>query len=271
MKEFPNIDKLKEALAIAENTLEKEEDSRRAKKKRKRISKAVERAYETLITKEYTAKDIDKRTEEIWVSMMDDDHRIALLIFFFGFVLAGVSIFTIFQAYNFFKITRPDETPQYTETELRELVSVEYVNSAIVQLQDVKGVPDEIGLDNEPLKFMIKNNSGHLSKLEYLVNYSVKLMPIDFSATHSLEKRHIKYKYIYTNSWDGRTYESRIGTLEELETDADGSMTMMTGAQIKDANSDFKIVFWLSTEAPESADEQTLSIEVKVEHDVAVK
>lgn len=256
MKDRPNLEKLKEVLAIAERTLEeiKDENTHKAKKRRKKITKAVEKAYEMLNKKEYTEKEIKKRTDDVWISLMDDDHFIALLIFFFGFVLAGAAIFAIFQAYAFIQNNWIDEPKKDTEQnwpqdEISELVSVEYKENNIVNLYDQMTVSDEVGVQNTPQEFTIKNDSKKVPSLNYTVNYSVDLVPMNDPKGKILDKKYIKYKYIYTNSWTGKSYESKIRTLDSSNVNSDGSITIATGTQLKDNETKFKVIFWLSSEA----------------------
>lgn len=278
MKDRPNLEKLKEVLAIAERTLEeiKDENTHKAKKRRKKITKAVEKAYEMLNKKEYTEKEIKKRTDDVWISLMDDDHFIALLIFFFGFVLAGAAIFAIFQAYAFIQNNWIDEPKKDTEQnwpqdEISELVSVEYKENNIVNLYDQMTVSDEVGVQNTPQEFTIRNDSKKVPSLNYTVNYSVDLVPMNDPKGKILDKKYIKYKYIYTNSWTGKSYESKIRTLDSSNVNPDGSITIATGTQLKDNETKFKVIFWLSSEAQDDQQGATYTMAFKVNASIMKK
>lgn len=278
MKDRPNLEKLKEVLAIAERTLEeiKDENTHKAKKRRKKITKAVEKAYEMLNKKEYTEKEIKKRTDDVWISLMDDDHFIALLIFFFGFVLAGAAIFAIFQAYAFIQNNWIDEPKKDTEQnwpqdEISELVSVEYKENNIVNLYDQMTVSDEVGVQNTPQEFTIRNDSKKVPSLNYTVNYSVDLVPMNDPKGKILDKKYIKYKYTYTNSWTGKSYESKIRTLDSSNVNPDGSITIATGTQLKDNETKFKVIFWLSSEAQDDQQGATYTMAFKVNASIMKK
>lgn len=275
MEKLPSTEKLKEVLAIAERTLEelKDDDSNKAKRKIKRINKALEKAYETLNKTSYTKSELDKRTDEVWISLMDDDNYFALLIFFFGFSLAGVVIFAVFQAYSFIQDNwdsdPSDNRYTITENNLSELISVNYKEKNIISLYDQMTVSDEKGLQNPPQEFTISNDSTKVKGLNYIVNYSVEIIPMNDPNAKILNKRYIKYKYTYKNSWNGKTYESKVGTLDELPVNADGSITMTTGSQMKDSKTDFKVVFWLSAEAGDEEQGRTYTMAFKVNAAIA--
>ncbi len=255
MEKISSIQKLKEALSIADKTLDdlKEESTKKSKKKKDRITKATEKAYELLNCNKYTEKEIEKCTNDIWASMMDDVHHTALLIFFSVFLLAGMCVFTVYQAYTFINDKRPVE--DYTEFptgDISDLLNIEFINTDVINLRGQTGVDDEKGLENTPIEFTIKNDSQKIIGENYAVNYKVNLILANINTKKTIDKKYIKYKYVYTNTWTGRTYESRIGTLEELKINEDGSLTLMTGTQLKDTQTNFKIVFWISDETKEN-------------------
>lgn len=267
MNKLPTVDKLKEAINIAEKTLEDIQEERigNKKHKKKRIEASIDKAYGILNNHNYTEKEIEKCTNDIWVSMMDDDHFIALLIFFFGFVLAGISILVVYRAYTFINNKVPTESVEdFPQGDISNLVDVEYKES-IIRLTNMIATTDEMGLDNLPHEFTIENNSKKITDANYAVNYSVNIMPMNNSTVSLIDKKYIKYKYIYTNSWSGKTYESKIGTLEELPIDKNGNLILMTGTQLKNASSKFKVIFWLSSDAPTDQQNAEYTFRFKIE------
>lgn len=244
------LDKLKEAIEVAEKYLEdtEEDESGKVKRKRKRVTKATEKAYKTLNEKVQDQNEIDKRTDEIWKALMDEDNYLALIIFFFGFALSGTIIFTVFQAYSFVQTNWDRELKEVELTkELNDLISVDYTENAIVSLYDQMSVSDKVGLSNTPEMFTISNDSSKVGSLNYLVHYSVNIVPMNDPDAKLIDKRFIKYKYTYRDSNTGKTFESPIETLADLKENSDGSILLTKGVQAKDAKTDFKVIFWISS------------------------
>lgn len=271
VNKVPNIDKLNEAIETAENVLEeiKDQDNSRAKRKRKRINKALETAYATLNKKEYTQKEIDKKTDEVWRSLMDDDYLV-IIVFLFGFLLSGAIIYTVFQAYSFIHSNWDPERndPEITE-ELSELVKVDYIENNIVSLYDQVTVSDKVGLNNAPQEFTISNDSSEVGALNYMVHYSVNIVPMNDPNVKLIDKRYIKYKYTYVDSSTGKSYESPIGTLDDLVENADGSLLLTNGTQLKDSKTDFKVTFWISSLATNDQQGATYTFAFKVNAAIA--
>ncbi len=268
MKKLPNVDKLKEVLDIAERTLNeiKYEESRTARNKKKRITKAVEKAYGCLNQNDYTEKEVEKCTNDIWASMMDNDRLVALLIFFFSFILAGISIFVVYRAYTFINGKVPSKDVQdFPHDDISNLIDVKFNDSNVIKLSNMIAISDEVGLESNAYKFTIKNDSKKITNANYAVNYSINLIPTNDSLANLIDKNYIKYKYVYTNSWTGKTYESKIGTLQELSVENDGTLNLMTGTQLKDTFSEFQVVFWLSSDAPSNQQDAEYTLTFKVE------
>lgn len=266
-----NIELLNEAIETAEKVLVdiEDDDSGKAKRKRKRINKALEHAYATLNTKEYTNRELDKRTDEIWKSLIDDDHFLLLLIFFFGFTLSGAVIFTVFQAYSMLQDHWDPEitTPPITE-EVSDLIEVNYKEENIVSFYDQMTVSDEKGLMNTPEEFTISNSSKKVGGLNYLVHYYVQIVPLNDPTSHTIDKRYIKYRYSYKDS-NGKTFESPIGTLADLTEGPDGTLLLTKGTQKRDEVTDFKINFWLSSHATNDNQGGIYTFQFKVDASIA--
>lgn len=270
-----NIDvkKLNEAIEVAEQALKNIEDSDtfRAKRKRRRINNALEGAYETLNKGEYGQKEIDKRTDDIWDALVDSSPFMMLFIFFCGFLLSGAVVFTLYQAYSFiekctdseFNKNNPSLTP-----ELSSLVEVEYLEEKIVQLKDQMSVSDAKGLLNPPQEFIIKNNSGKVGELQYLVKYEVKLVPLNDPSAKLISPEYIKYRYTYKDSKTGKYYESPIKTLEETKNES-GSYIIDTGTQGRDGETKYNVVFWISSLAPDAEMGSTYTFQFKVDAAIA--
>jgi len=274
MENKPDLKKLNEAIEIAEKFLEdiEEENNARINRKRKRVIKALENAYELLNREEYTQKEVDKKTDDIWEAMMDDDNVLAIIIFFFGFLLSGVAIFTVFQAYSFIQINwDQDPSERYPELneELSELVTVNYIEENIISLYDQMTVSDKVGLQNPPEEFTISNDSSKVGSLNYLVHYSVNIVPLNDPKAKLIDKEFIKFKYTYKDSKSGKYYESKIGTLDELSINPDGSMLLTKGTQKKDSKTDFKVIFWISALASNEEQGSSYTMAFKVNAAVA--
>lgn len=245
-----DIKKLQEAIDVAEKVLvDMEEDNDgKSKRKKKRVNKALSHAFETLDKEEYSEKEVEKRTDEIWKSLMDDDHFLVLIIFFFGFALSGTIIFTVFQAYSFIQVNWDPKREQTVLTEnTSDLIKIDYIENQIVNLYDQMTVPDKVGLNNKPQKFTIKNDSTKVGNINYLVHYSVRLVPMNEPDIRLIDKKFIKYKYSYKDSETGKTFESSIGTIEDLTELQDGSLLLTKGVQKRDSETDFEVIFWISS------------------------
>lgn len=267
-----NTKLLKEALQVAETTLQDLEDDKsiNANRKRKRINKALEKAYATLNLGDYTQHEIDKRTDEVWKSLLDDDNYLALLIFFFGILLSGTIVFTVFQAYSFiqYNLDQDRKNSQVTE-ELSSLVNVNYKEERIISLYDQMTVKDSVGLNNPPEEFTISNDSSLVNGLDYLVNYYIYLVPLNDPTSHLIDKKYIKYRYSYKDSVTGKYFESEIGTLADLPVREDGTLLLTKGTQNKDSKTDFKVTFWLGLGAPNEEQGATYTFKFKVDADIA--
>ncbi len=268
-----DVRKLNEAIEVAEQALKNIEDSEtfRAKRKRKRINNALEGAYETLNKSEYGQKEVDKRTDDIWDALVDSSPFMMLFIFFCGFLLSGAVAFTLYQAYSFiekctdseFNKNNPPVTP-----ELSSLVNVEYVEDSIVQLVDQMSVSDAKGLLNPSQKFTIRNNSDKVGGLQYLVNYEVKLVPLNDPSAKLISPKYIKYRYTYKDYRTGKFYESPIKTLEETKMDK-GTYIIDTGTQGRDGVTEYNVVFWISSLAPDEEMSSTYTFQFKVDAAIA--
>ena len=271
MKET-NLSLLKEALYVAEETLKSIEDDEnvRAKNKRKRITKAVEKAYLTLNMNEYTDKELAKRTDQIWESLLDENRPLAFLIFIFGIILSGTFVFTAYQTYSFirFNLDPTKNNQEFTE-ELSSLVKVDYKEQSTVSLYDQMSVKDSTGLQNPPQEFSIKNDSSEVPDLNYIVNYYVYLAPLNDPKTKLIGKEYIKYKYSYKDSKTGKLYESNIGTLADLPEKEDGTLLLAKGTQNKDSRTDFKVIFWIGVNIPNEQQGSSYTFKFKVDADVA--
>lgn len=272
MENLPNIDELRKALDAAEKFLEdnKDDNSNKIKRKRKKVNNAVEKAYLMLNKKEYTRKDVDKNTDDIWIALMDDDNYLALIIFFFGFMLSGALIFTVFQAYSFFQENLNPEIkePDLTQ-EISDLIDVQYTENNIVNMYDMYTVSDEEGLKTTPEEFTISNDSSKVPSLQYSVNYQVNLVPMNSANAKLINLKYIKYRYTYKDSNTGKTHISKIGVLSDLNVNPDGSLQLVKASQSRDSKTDFKVNFWISSIAPNSEQSSTYTFAFKVNASIA--
>ncbi len=249
-KKVSDIKKLQEAIDTAEKVLidMEEDDDSKAKRKKKRINKALGHAFITLEKEEYSQKELDRRTDEVWKSLLDDDHYLALVLFFFGFALSGTIIFTVFQAYSFIQTNwDPGREQDILNESKSDLIKIDYVENQIVSLYDQMSVPDKVGLNNKPQKFSLENDSEKVGNIDYIVHYSVKLVPMNEPDVRLIDKKFIKYKYSYKDSESGKTFESNIGTLADLKESQDGTLLLTNGVQKKDSKTDFEVIFWISS------------------------
>jgi len=270
-----NIDvrKLNEAIEVAEQALKNIEDSDtfKAKRKRRKINNALEGAYETLNKVEYGQKEINKRTDDIWDALVDSSPFMMLFIFLFSFLLSGAVVFTLYQAYSFIEKCTDSEfnknNPVLTP-EISSLVDVEYLEDSIVQLFDQMSVSDAKGLLNPPQEFTIRNTSDKVGGVQYLVKYEVKLVPLNDPSAKLISPEYIKYRYTYKDSKTGKYYESPIKTLAETEND-DGTYIIDTGTQGRDGETTYKVVFWISSLAPDREMGSTYTFQFKVDAAIA--
>lgn len=263
---------LKEAIKVAEETLKdiENDDTIKAKNKRKKINKALEKAYATINVEDFTEKTIAKRTDEVWESLLDENRPLAFLIFIFGIILSGTFVFTAYQTYSFIKFNLdPTKNNIDFNEELSSLVKVDYKEQSIVSLYDQMSVKDSTGLQNPPEEFTIKNDSSEVPDLNYLVNYYVYLAPLNNKDDKLIDKEYIKYKYTYKDSSTGKYYESNIGTLADLPVEEDGTMLLTKGTQNKDSKTDFKVIFWIGVNIPNEQQGSSYTFKFKVDADVA--
>lgn len=272
MNKLPNIDKLNEAIAVAEKVLEdiENEDTIRANRKRKRVTNALEHAYATLNLKEYTENEVKARTDEIWKALVDDDPIAMFFLFLVGFSLSGALIFTVYQAYSFLEShldkVAESEYPVLTE-EITSKVKVEYKENNIVSLYDQMSVKDSVGLQNKPQSFTITNRSIDIGKINYKVKYEIFIEPLNDPKAHLLKEEHIKLKYTYTDQ-DGVLRESEIMTLADLPKTSDGTMLLNRGEQSKDSHTDYDVYFWISDHAQDDEQGATYTLKFKVDASV---
>lgn len=271
-KENIDIKKLKEALHIAEANLKETENknSMRAKYKSKKINKALEKAYATLNLGDYTQKEIDKRTDKVWESLLEENTVIAVLIFFFGIALSGTLVFATYQAYSFFQSTldAKHHLSKELEDKINSLVKVNYMEQNTVSLYDDVKLKDSDGLTTSPKELSITNSSKEVPGFNYHVNYYISLIPMNDPEANTIDKEHIKYSYSYKDTKTGKYFESEIGTLNDLKIQKDGSLLLTTGTQKLDSKTDFKIKFWVSINAPSETENKTYTFQFKVDSDV---
>lgn len=263
---------LKEAIKVAEETLKdiENDETIKAKNKRKKISRALEKAYATINVGDFTEKTIAKRTDEVWESLLDENRPLAFLIFIFGIILSGTFVFTAYQTYSFIKFNLdPTKNNIDFNEEISSLVKVDYKEQSIVSLYDQMSVKDSTGLQNPPEEFTIKNDSSEVPDLNYLVNYYVYLAPLNNKDDKIIDKEYIKYKYSYKDSKTGKYYESNIGTLADLSVQEDGTMLLTKGTQSKDSKTDFKVIFWIGVNIPNEQQGSSYTFKFKVDADVA--
>ncbi len=267
------VKKLNDAIEVGETALNdlSEDDGLKVRIKRKRITKALEKAYQTLNKNEYKQRELYKRTDDIWDALVEDSPFVMLWIFFFGFLLSGVLVFTVYQAYSFieqctdseFNKNNPDLTP-----ELSSLVDVVYTEK-VINLYDQMSIDDAEGLLNTPQEFTIKNNPDEVGSLQYLVNYEVKIVPLNDPSAKLISPKYIKYKYTYTDTLSGTYYESPIKTLEETEQNSDGSYILDARSQGRGSSTTYSIIFWISSLAPDEEMGSTYTFQFKVDAAVA--
>lgn len=270
MKEV-NIELLKEALNVAEETLlDIENDkSNHAEHRRKKITRAVEKAYATLNIGDYSQKKIDKRTDEVWQSLLEDNQPLAVLVMIFGIILAGTFVFTAYQTYSFikFNLDNTRNVGELTE-EVSSLVKVNYKEQSIVSLYDQMSVKDSTGLKNPPEEFSIENDSSEIPGVNYAVNYYVYLVPLNDPKAKLIGEEYIKYKYTYKDSKTGKYYESNIGTLKDLPLKEDGTYLLTKGTQVRDSVTDFKVIFWIGVNIPNEQQGSSYTFKFKVDADI---
>lgn len=244
-----DITKLKEAIDVAENKLEEIKDSNAKKDKRKvkRVNKALEKAYATLNLGDYTQDEVDKRTDDIWIALSDDDHYMMLLLFIIGIFLSGAFVFAVYQAYSYIKESH-DRIEEPTGTDPRSLIDVTFEEKKIVSLYNQLSVDDEIGLENDPTIFTISNDASKAEDLEYSVPYIVYLIPMNDSSTKLIDKKYIRYRYTTFDHKTGETYTSKIGNLSELPTDGE-KMILVSPTQAKGETTDYTVTFWIGSDA----------------------
>ena len=245
----PNIEELLKMINRGEDELKKLEDAHIRKHKRKRITRALEGAYEMLNKSEYTQKEVDDNTHKIWLALQD-----AMLIFWWwllGILLIGALIFSAYETYSFIQNNKGPVNP-YTPPEINEVVTVNYTETDIVSLYDMIPLSDNDGLRNPAQTFTISNDSSKLkSDMDYKVDYTVNIIELNQGVTNILDKKFIKYQLTYTDE-SGREVVSDIKRLSDLEANPDGSLILMKGKQNRDTVSNFKMIVWLASDATDS-------------------
>lgn len=267
-----DLKKLTDVIEVAEKFLDdnKDLDNKKINRKKKNVTTVLESAYELLNRNEYTQKEVNKKTDDIWEKLIDNHNALAFIIIIFGMALSGVLIFTVFQAYSFIQINwDPEMTSPNVNQEVSNLVNVNYVEENIISLYDQMTVSDQVGLKNKPQEFRIENDSSEVKGLNYIVHYSVNIVPMNDPHAKLLNKKYIKYKYIYKDSKRGKYYESKIGTLDELTENPDGSLLLTKSTQAKDTYTDFKVYFWISSLAKNDQQGASYTMAFKVNAAVA--
>lgn len=272
MEKLPNIDKLNEAIAVAEKVLEdiENEDSHKANRKKKRVNRALENAYAILNLKDYTEKEIKDRTDEIWKSLVDDDPIAAFFLFLVGFSLSGIMIFTVYQAYSFFDSYQDKDPEHFYETITKDKagkIEVEYAENNVISLYDQMSVADKVGLQNKPQQFTITNRLKGTNRINYGVNYTVFLEPLNDPNAKLLKEEHIKLKYTYTDS-DGSLHESNIMTIKDLPKSRDGKYILVQDSQKMNSKTDFNVIFWISSHARDDEQGSSYTFKFNVEAEV---
>lgn len=108
----PNIDTtdLRKIIVEAEEELEKLKEDDRRRFKQRRITKALERAYNLLNKKEYTQKEVDKRTRDVWRSLQDGLIP-PFLFFLFDILFVCAFVFAVYEAYSFMRVSNDNRPP----------------------------------------------------------------------------------------------------------------------------------------------------------------
>ncbi len=272
MKESLNYDKLKEVIELAEKELEEIKNKKGLKNrlKRHKITKALESAYKILNdkNKQINQSFINKGIEKVLFSLTEVEPLSFMIIYLLGTTLSGLVVFTSYQAYSLIE-NQKDYNDVYNVTqEVSDLVEVNYTENNIVSLYDQMSVSDEKGLKNKPQEFTISNNSEKIKTVDYLVNYTVNLVPMNDPSAHLLDKKYISYRYTYTKD-DGTIYESPIGSLDELKENDDGTLLLTKNVQKKDEKTDFKVVFWINSLATNDEQGATYTFAFKVNAAIA--
>lgn len=248
----PSANKLKNTISLAEERLNKLEEDGANKNKQFKIKKSLEKAYALLNSDEYTQESVDKRTDELIKVLEYDETRGIFWIFLFGFLLSCATVFTAYETYSFIRdnLDRDHSNllPEFNE-EVSQLVQVNYKETNIVDLKDQMTVSDYVGLQNIPQEFSISNDSSKVPSLNYKIHYSVNIVELNENKDRVLEKKYIKYQLTYTDKF-GKEIVKPISTFDNLEKNPDGSYLLMKGIQKKDKNTNFKVVIWLSSLAP---------------------
>lgn len=246
LNKLPNLDKLNEAIDVAEKVLEKEKNS---KSKIKRINKALEKAYALLNRDSYTQKEVNNCTSDIWYALRDKNDTMIILLFLFSFLLSSALFFTAFEISTFMRENwDPNKNIPVLNEETSKLITVNYKETNIVNLENLMTVSDDEGLKNTPQTFEISNDSSKVGGIDYKVNYSVNIVELNDKIERVLDKKYIKYQLTYIE--DGKEVVSPIGTFADLKKNPDGSYLLMDGTQKKDSITSFKVVIWLSATAP---------------------
>ena len=246
MNKLPNLDKLNEAIDIAEKVIEKERNN---KSKIKRINKALDKAYALLNRDSYTQREVDNCTSDIWNALRNKNDALVVLLFLFSFLLSGALFFTALEISNFLQENwNPSNDFPILNEETSKLITVNYKETNIVNLENLMTVSDDVGLKNTPQTFEISNDSSKVGGLNYKVNYSINIVELNDKIERVLDKKYLKFQLSYVEN--GQEIVTPIKTFADLKKNPDGSFLLMNGTQKKDGITSFKVVIWLSADAP---------------------
>lgn len=242
---------LKKMISLAEDELQKLKDDDRRHLKQRRITRALNKTYEMLDTKEYTQDDVDKHERMIWRSLQDRALIIWLLLF--GIFLSGAIMFASYETYSFFRWNWDREhpvNPQDPNTK-ESLVYVRYKESNIVSLYNLMPVRDLDGLNNPKQEFSVSNDEDKMpTNVDYTVKYNVNILELNDQKMKLINKKYIRYQLTHYDSVTKEKVTEPIGKLSDLKgPNPDGTYTIYTGTQAKGAKTNFEVVFWLGEDA----------------------
>lgn len=252
MNEAVDISKLKEAIQAGEDEIARLEENNlpTGQNKHKRVTKALEKAYALLNKNNYLQKDVNKCEDIIWKALEDNNAYFVIWFFIFGFLLSGVTVFSVYEAYSFVQ-SNWDSNNNFTPTideETSQLITVNYIETNIMNLENLRAVSDEVGMQSTPLEFEITNDSTKVGDLNYLVNYTVNIVELNGGLDKVVDKKYIKYQFT-TIDTDSKEVESSIGTLADLKQNTDGSYQLTSNSQAKDGFTGYKVRVWINAVA----------------------
>ena len=134
------------------------------------------------------------------------------------------------------------------EDDLSNLVTVNYVETNIVNLTNLIPVSDEVGLKNKAQEFNITNDSSKLTPgIEYDIRYIVNIVELNQNIAKVINNKYIRYRLTYDNYYGEKVVVD--GNIGDLKKNADGSFEFISGSQKKDATSNFNVIFWIDSSA----------------------